>query len=166
MLESIKLIGALLGAFTFFWKVWDARSNYLHIELTVHFDDQGPIAKTKVENKSLLNKKINNALLLIGPESDNPIDTFNLVTGIQAYFTNDIVSCCPFREPILGTEGRAVIPLPFFYSENVRISDECVTYSAPIPAEGILQGIPYSARFFIADKKRLHRSTHDCFTLP
>ena len=33
MLEALKIIGALLGIFAFFWKVRDLFSSYLHIEL-------------------------------------------------------------------------------------------------------------------------------------
>ena len=164
MLEIFKIIGSLAGLVAIIWKIWDSFSHYLHIELTVHFDGQRFIAKTKVENKSLWPKKISNALLLIGPESEDPIDTFNSITGRQAEFTNHIVKCL-FAEPTFGINGRAVIPLAFFYSENIRISDECVTYSAPINTANVLRGVPYSVRFFIADKRRLHRSTHDCFML-
>lgn len=165
MLEIVKVVGSILGVIVFVWKASDFFRGYLHIELTVHLDGQGLTAKTKVENKSLRRKKVSNARLLVGPESDSPIDTFNLVTGMQAVSTNDIASRELPEERIFGPGGRAVILLPFYYLENIRISDECVTYSAPIPTDGIASGKPYSVRFFLVGEGRLHRSTQDCFTL-
>ena len=169
MLDVLKIVGAFLGIIAFIWKVVDLFSSYLYIHLDLSKSGSFILAKTTVENKSLLQKKIDNAILLVGPENENPIDTYNqLVTanGIEftANYTNDIASN-HLQETICDEQGRMMIPLEYFYSENVAIGDERLSYSVPMQNDSFEVGVPYSVRFFIWDKKRLHRSTHDCFIL-
>lgn len=168
-MEYLKIIGAILGIAAFIWKVWDLFQSYLHIALTVKTDDGRPVARTTVENKSLKPKRIDNAILLIGPESETPIDTYNNIANSAGDIkpvkhTNQIVQRTVSNK-ICGGKGHLIIPLPFYYSENVRISDEVVSYSAPLEKDDFELGVTYSVRFFISGKYRLHRSTHDCFTI-
>lgn len=168
MLEALKIVGALLGIFAFGWKVWDIFSSYLYISLSVNVTDNECIsALTTVENKSPLAKRIDNAVLLIGPESESPIETFNLIFKHSKFdftvkSTNDIVAN-RLDGPTYGPDGRVLIPLPFYYSENVAIGDERLSYRSPIDVGAIEAGKPYSVRFFVSTQGRLHRSTHDCF---
>lgn len=137
---------------------------YLRIELTVDCTGKRPIAKTKVENKGFLRKRIDNAVLLIGPEFEGPKKTYNSMVKKKACLTDDIAER-RLKKTFRGNAGRAAIPLPFYYRENSGISDEAVTYSVPINTDGIPPGVPYSVRFFMSGEGRRHRSTHDCFTL-
>ena len=170
MLEALKIIGALLGIFAFFWKVRDLFSSYLHIELTVDTDGEDTVsAKAVVENKSPKPKKVDNALLVVGPEAENPIETFNRIAvsaglELKVSSTNEIAAS-HFDRSIYDGEGRAVIPLSFFYSENITISDERLAYRAPIDSTTLERGRPYSVRFFISTACRLHRSAHGSFML-
>lgn len=143
----------------------DREKSYLHIALRVDLNGNGfPSARTEIENKSVSKKKLGNALLLVGPEQEDPRDTMREL-GIPVCSTNDIAAHKE-ADTVSGSQGRAFIPLPFFYSENVQISDEKVAYRAPINTHDIPVGEPYAVRFFIYTPERLHRSTHDSFVLP
>lgn len=168
MLETLKIVGSLLGILAFGWKVWDIFSSYLYISVSVDVtNDEFISALTIVENKSPKVKSVDNAILLVGPESEDPIETFNRISehsnlGITAKYTNDIVRK-RLDGSAYGVNGRAVIPLPFYYSENVDIGDERLSYRAPIDLGEVEAGKPYSVRFFLWAHPRLHRSTQDCF---
>ena len=161
----LPVLAAIPGIIAFFWRVLDHYRSYLHITLRVDLkDDRFPTAMTVVENKSISKKRLSNALLLIGPEHESPIETMSQLNLVVEH-TNDIVKL-KIHNAVPGPGGRSLIPLPFFYSENVRISDEKVSYRAPIDTRYIPRGVPYSVRFFISAPERLHRTTHDSFVLP
>ena len=146
------------------WHIFNHLYSYLHIDLSVARDNQGFVtAKTTVENRSHTPKIITNALLLVGPETESPIETMNAL-GFEVEFTNDILRY-ELEETTVGPNGRCLIPIGFFYSENIRIADETVSYRVPISVAEIQENDPYSVRFFVSAPKRLHRSTHDCFVL-
>jgi len=169
MLETLKIIAAVLGVVAFAWRIRDSIASYLHIDIAVCVSENAVLATSVVENKGIRTKNIDNAFLLVGPEGECPIQTFNLISaeanvGIHVESTNDIAA---FRatQRIDGLEGRQIIPLSFFYSENIRIVDERLTYSAPIFTGNIVAGRPYSVRLYVWDSARLHRSNQDCFVL-
>ncbi len=169
MIEALKMVGALLGIIAFIWKVADHYTAYLHIHLDLNHSGGFLLAKTTVENRSSFVKRIDNAILLIGPESEDPVETYNHLvpnTGARATAncTNDI-TITRISEPVDDGHRRMLIPLGFFYSENLRIADEQLSYVAPLHAEPFEEGMPYAVRFFVWQRKRLHRSTHGCFVL-
>ena len=182
MLEGIggippifTFLGLMAGFVVLCWTVLSALRSYLHIDLSVDLrEDRSLSALTTVENRirrMLVNKKIDNACLLVGPESESPIDTFNCISrhsglGYCVASTNEIAAYVSEAARIHhGPEGRLLIFLPFYYSENIGIGDERVSYRSPINTEEVPHGIPYSVRFFIYDSKRYHQSTHDSFVL-
>jgi hypothetical protein len=61
--------------------------------------------------------------------------------------------------------GGLGMAMPFFYSEQVAIGDEQLTYRCFIDTKNMQKGKPYSIRFFVFGKSRLHRSTQDMFVL-
>ena len=166
----IGSVGGLLGVLAFLWRVWDYHVGYLHIDLHIDaMDRNGLCARTTVENKSLRRKRIENAILLVGPESEDPGGTVECVLASagcprKIHSTNEIAEI-KSESRLTGEEGRQIIPLPFFYWENLKIADERVSYRVPISTTGIPAGVPYSVRFFVVGEKRLHRSTHDMFIL-
>jgi hypothetical protein len=98
MLEALKIIGSILGIIAFGWKISDLFAAYLHIRLDLKTQKKVIFAKVTVENKGSLKKRIDNALLLIGPEDENPIETFNQLAttseiSVNATCTNDIAAC-------------------------------------------------------------------------
>lgn len=172
IIDIVGLIGGLLGIIAFLWRVTDQFQSYLHLALHVKYDKGSGIvtALATVENKGTRRKNLDYALLLIGPELESPIKTAQeiaVVEGIdvQISSTNDVVEYLRRDKPIYTDTGRALIPLPFFYSEQVRIADETLTYKTLIDQAKMKKGEPYAVRFFIAEKRRLHRSTQDLFVL-
>ena len=169
IIEALKLVGAILGIIAFGWKVWDTVVAFLHIELSIEIGkDKSLSALTIVENKRAIPRRIDNALLLVGPEEESPIATFNKISGSRGnkvVYTNEIVGRPPDHQIHRGPEGRLLMPLPFYYSENIKIGDEKLSYRAPIDTQSIPSGTPYSIRFFIGSRTRYHRSTQDSFVL-
>jgi hypothetical protein len=153
----------MLGAIAFAWRVWDTFQNYLHIELSIEKPDAGfALAQTAVENKGASAKRVDYAILLIGLESESPIRTFNALAGIHKLEPIEDTNAIEDRnvqEVFRDEVGRAIIPLPFFYSENVDIADEKVGYTYPLKATLFQPCVPYAVRFFVFGEGRLHRST-------
>ena len=84
-------VGAVSGIVAFLWRIYDHHVSYLHIELRVDLKCGNYLtALTVVENRRLGRKKIKNALLLVGPEDEDPRDTMSEI-GIDVEYTNDIV---------------------------------------------------------------------------
>lgn len=158
--DLLTIIGGVLGAAAFVWKVRDNSRSYIYIDLDVRNSVGGySLIKVTVENKGFSRKRIDNALLLLGPEDEDPTDTYNNLTGRQIRYT-DQVAVFPLEKSYKGF-GRVVIPLPFFYKENIRIADEKASYTVPIKLDSFKEGIPYAVRLFIVGENRLHRSTQD-----
>ncbi|MHC5673973.1 hypothetical protein [Nostoc sp.] len=160
--DLLTIIGGVLGAVAFVWKVRDTSSSYIYIDLEVgNSVNEYCLIKATVENKGFSKKRIDNALLLLGPEDEPPIDTYSNLTGKKFISTNQIAHS-PVKKPIYGGRpGRAVIPLPFFYEENVRIADEKASYTVPVKLDSFERGVPYAVSLFVVGENRLHRSTQD-----
>lgn len=169
MIEIFKISGAILGIIAFLWRVRDSFTSYLHVDVKVKNTGNLTVATAVVENKGLHSKKIDNALFLVGPEDESPINTFNKISeeaglNVEAKYTNDIASYRTEKN-VVCQDGRQLIPLAFFYCENVRVSDERLTYCSPINREKITFDRPYSVRLYIWDATRFHRSNQDCFQI-
>jgi len=61
-------------------------------------------------------------------------------------------------------EGRAIIPLTYYYLENIRVGDERLTYSRSIDLSRFPQGT-YAIRFYVEPKRRYYRSVQRLFTV-
>lgn len=173
-METLKFIGALLGIVAFLWKACDLLVSYLRIELQVNAEHRGALsALTIVENKGWKPKRIENAILLVGPYSESPTDTTNHLLATlpvdlihnfpRAVRSTNEIADLKMDKPLLGTQGRQLIPLVFYYSENVDIADERIGCRAYLSDTDIPSLVPYSVRFFVVGKGRLHRSTHEMF---
>jgi hypothetical protein len=168
---------AIITFIAFRWGYKDWKEGFLHISL--HIDtasDNVALVKTTVENKGLSRISrpgIGDALLLIVPADDNVIEGYNEGAHAQnpslktIERTNDI-DCCSSSAvahdtlPIFDRERRrAIIRLPFYYRENVRIADETASFTVVLKRSDFPAGI-WSVRFFIFPKRpteKLHRST-------
>ena len=159
-------IGALTGPIALVWRLYDQSLSYLRISIKVEIQHGCFLsAVTSVDNSGRKAKKVQQALLLVGPEKESPLETARLL-GYPANWTNDLVSQCESIRATFDQDGRYITPLDYYFSENLRVGDETLTYRVPIPSDNIPRGVPYSARFFVGAPPRLHRSNHDCFLLP
>jgi len=143
--------------------------SYLHISLKVDVSNNSITALTTVENKSYRSKELSYAFLLVAPDIESPIKTANAILkkiGNDSVLTktNEFII---FKElnifQPLYDDNIALIPLNFYYFENVKIGDETLTYRAILDRTHLQSGVPYSVRFYIFAKNRLHRSVQDCF---
>lgn len=168
MLDFLKIFGASLGIVTFIWKVCELFHSYLYIHIEIGGKSGSfQIINARVENKGMKDKKIDNALLLIGPEDEKPESTYNI---LMKYAGDPYTATCTnmiaerrLNKVIDDNNGHIVIPLSFYYEENLKIGDEVVTYSVPVNTNKFPDGAPNSVRFFIWAAGRYHRSTHTCF---
>ncbi len=163
----MKIFGAAAGLAALIWRLFDEAFSYLRISVKADDPSEGwASVLTSVENKSSRPKTLKNTFLLVGPEEEAPLETAKLLLNcmdspMELHCTNDLSMI--FAKAPVYSGGRALIPLPFYYSENVGIGDETLTYRAVIKASKLLSDTPYSVRFFLFTNGRLHRSTHDSF---
>jgi hypothetical protein len=169
MNETLQLVGGVLGVIAFFWKVWDSFNSYIYLHLELSQDKDGFLtAKTTIENKGLWSKSLDYAFLLIGREEENPQIIAKELIELERK-NRKLSDELPFeqikpRKPIYTESGRALIPLPFFYSEQSNIGDEKLTCRSSIDTSKFEKGVPYSVRFTIFGRGRV-RSTQDLFIL-
>lgn len=165
--EWIKLLGGLAGLAALAWRLLDEFGSYVRIAVKAEASKDGWVTVlTTVDNKGNRAKDLSYAFLLLGPENESPVESANVIAKKVKYdgilrYTNDFYVLGLDSE--VYADGRAFIPLTFFYSENIRVGDETLTYRVPIDVRQLNAGVPYSVRFFVFPKGRLHRSTHDCF---
>jgi hypothetical protein len=165
----LAFLGAITGTIALGWRIWDEFGAFLRIGLELEAPSDGwTTALTTIENKGYRRKRVSYAILLVGPESENPIETAKLLASKAGHTkpitcTNDL-EFFVVPKPVFAGD-RAIIPLLFYFSENVWISDETVTYRAPINIENFAPAIPYAVRFYVFGVDRLHRSTQDAFIL-
>jgi hypothetical protein len=166
-LDILKLGGGLAGLVALAWRVVDEFGSHLRISVKVDGPKDGWITVlTSVENKGNRRKDIAYALLVIGPISESPVETAQILARILEYkgrlnFTNDLSEFVLDKSEI--HQSRAMIPLSFYYQENISIADETLTYRVPVPIKDWETQAPYAVRFFLFPRNRLHRSTQDSF---
>ena len=167
--NMLAILGAITGTAALVWRIIDEVGSFLRISLKVEAPKDGwTTALTTVENKGNRPKKISYAILLIGPKSECPIDTARSLASKVGHsrplqFTQDLEHFVVSAPVVAG--DRALIPLPFYYIENVDIADEMATYRAPVNVENFTPVTPYAVRFFVFAARRLHRSTQDTFII-
>ena len=138
LIEIVKTLGGIAGTVALGWRFIEESTGYLHIALKI----EGPAEKsgrvtalTTIENKRTRKMKISNALLLISPEAISPVEATRIVARTSGYpgpldYTNDIEKLR--LDDSVYVDGCAVIPLHFYFSENVRVGNETLTYRAPV----------------------------------
>lgn len=161
----ITIIGSTLGIIVFIRKAIVPRLQYLYINLELSVVEGFVLAATIVENKGSQGKKIENAIILVGPEHECLVKTANLLLpDSDIKYTNDL-EFVEIDEAKYDDAGRAVIPVTFYFNENVNIADERIGYDVPINTDKVANGVPYAVRFFIFGEKKLHRSTQKTFII-
>jgi len=162
----LALFGLGLSIWNFTIALLDRHRTFTLVELTCTPAGNRSILTAKIDNSRRPQRRVGHALLVIGPEGENPIETFNETArshGI-ALEVQDTNSFHRFPRDSSRFDGscRAVIPLPFFYSENIAFGDEILTYSTSLRREDFPLTDVLEARFFLYPddaKKRYHRST-------
>ncbi|MEP9357428.1 hypothetical protein [Sphingomonas sp. KR3-1] len=166
MLGVLQILGAIGGLAALGWRLLDELSAYLRISLSVSVEKGWVLLGTTVENKGFRDKRISNALLVIGPEDESPIATVNALIQQngdprKCAYTNDFARI----DRHLAEGDRMVIPLPYYFGENIAVADETLNYTAPVSTDALAPNLPYAVRFFLFGPNRLHRSTQNCFVV-
>lgn len=108
VVEVAAIVGAITGTLALVGRVRDRFMSYLHIALEVEAVNGAYVsAKTIVENKSLKRKNLSNAIILVGPEEESPIETMRLL-GKSIKITNQIIQEV-YTKTIIGPDGRCLI---------------------------------------------------------
>ncbi|GLY85025.1 hypothetical protein Airi02_029540 [Actinoallomurus iriomotensis] len=150
--------------------LWDEFRSYLFLGLEIRTEVPGyAVVVAKVENSGRRTKNLGAAFLLLGPFTEDPVQTYNTIavrTGLtEARYTDDILRSNASRTLVADGGIRQLIPLPFFTEENVRVGDEKLACSIPIKLEAAHYTGPYSVRLFVGGDARwmprMHRSVHD-----
>jgi hypothetical protein len=167
ILEAIKLIGGLAGLITFTWKIFEEYNSFIRIKIEVKKDNNNHSVLTEVENTNkIIRKHLNNAFIIVSPENSDILAVgqriaSKLDTSLTIEQTNQFESLNSNDIVYIDSEIM-FIPLDFYFSENVAIGDEKMTYRCSIRSNSLNNG-SYSARFFVYASGRLHRSTQDLF---
>ncbi len=172
----IGVSGGAVGVLTFCWKLLEEFRAFLHVELTVQeISDRGIKLRTTVENKKFFGRKIDGAFLLIGPLDEDPGKTAARVfehngLHLDVRSSNKMVRLITKRikkdtTQVQDSAGRLMIPLPYYFKENVDVGDERLSYEQIIAIDHLPPG-PYAAARFYIDAismiPRLHRPRLRC----
>ena len=142
--------------------------DYLDLTIDVYSSKKNHSIKTQVINKSGEDKVINFAFILITKQDANIVGeleqivkTYNWNVNLEQR-TNCFYLIKPHVKKPLFEKELCIIPLSFYYSENVRIGNEnpCFTYTFNQDDVQLEKGI-YSVRFFIYPDIGYHRCTVD-----
>jgi hypothetical protein len=156
IVELVKIFGGIAGIVALVWRLIDEFGTWLRISVEVTGPSDGWVsALTTTDNKGNRPKPIEFACLLIGPENEDPVATAAALASVikpqvKIKATNDIVALKEEQSSVpVYSDGRGLVPLPFYYSENVRIADETLTYRAPLDPSELDTNKVYAVRFFI-----------------
>jgi hypothetical protein len=162
-IRILSLAGGFAGFATLIWRLWDVWKAFLHIAVTVE-PMHGPRVKirTVVENTNTIARKIDAAFLIVGPE-DEDVDATVASLLPEAKRSNKfdtltemvqtVVSVIEKDSTVLVGVGRMIVPLTYYYNENVDVADENLSYEQTIPTKDFPQGT-YSVRFYGRDDHR------------
>ncbi|MCC9065876.1 hypothetical protein [Flavobacterium piscisymbiosum] len=144
------------------------KKDYLDLTIDIKSIDTFHSVKTQVVNKSGEDKEIDYSFLLITKQDENIIEKTQSIlqyldlnlkitcTNNFNYFKNYI------PEPLFINNSIGIVPMEFYFSENIAIGNENPSYTYSFNNDKIkLQEGIYSVRFFIFPKEGYHRSTVD-----
>ena len=167
--DYATVVGAALGTLAFAWRLYDGISHFVYIELTVKQDGDFLLVRTMVDNKSGFSKELDNALIVIGPENESVLRTAECLLNEPIPSTNALAAKKVPEGIFAADDGRALVPVKFYYEENLGIADERIGYDAPIDIRKFPKDQAYAVRFFVQPHSRLfsryHRSTEATFVV-
>lgn len=150
-------------------KFWEWYAAYVVCSLEVSSLDDRPVAELTLKNSSVFRRKVRWACLVVSPHGSNFLDLLrkHLRCNNDLSSTNDVVKLetkCTSDLQCAVRHGIVVVPLPFFYSEQLGIRDETITCSVPLN-DDLPQGL-YDVRFFVYPEESsiprfgFHRCVH------
>lgn len=175
-LEIFSLFFALVGGLWVFLNYFNlmrkGQNDFVKISINATKIKQNVYLRTKVDNPVTVKKKIKFAFLVLsktnrGFESTSFLDKINkLYNRMDIVSTNDLIKLDESSKKISNDIG--LIPLPYYYKENVSVGNEELSYTYILTKEDRdkMERGYYEARFFVfSEEKHLHRSVQDSFYL-
>lgn len=165
--EFIKITGAIAGIIALGWNVFREFKSYLILNLEISSQDEVYLLKTGVENNSYFTKRIENSFLIIAPENEDIVSVgnkiFNGIYQTEITSTNELIYLT-YNDKFSISKEILFIPMNFYFLENIGVGNEKLNYTSFINSNELKKG-NYSVRFFVFDKRRLHRSTQDLLVI-
>lgn len=173
--DLTKMVMATVGAFWVLFEFYSKRKKQLddHLNLTVSIDkfDSYHLIKTSLENTTLFPKQIEYAFLIISKFDVDFMKEINSHFKLNLEYSNQLFQLKQkISEKFLCINDKLlIIPLSFYYKENVRVANEQLTYSIPILSGEDEYGdtSKYEVRFFVyrnkKDTNNYHRLTQCSF---
>jgi hypothetical protein len=174
-IEAVAAYGALvLSIVALAWQLRDRSASYLRLKVAVERQAEATVVSTSVENPSPRVRTMTKIFLLVGPEDEHPVDTFNAVASAP---NGGATACCAvdfedFDLPgrLTGDGRRLLIPLDYYIEENPEVGDEALACQTSIGPDELRPGGSYSVRFYVFGHRwrgaRIHRKVQAVLVLP
>lgn len=135
--DILTILGGVLGAIAFVWRLWDAVASHLELELQIA--QCGPrgrevqAALVKIGNSSPARKHISYAALFIGSIDSSLTSLAADIAALPEIASSAGTSFGPMRriylarplKAIFSPDGRiGIIPLPFFFVDQSHLGNE------------------------------------------
>jgi hypothetical protein len=153
----------------------DRFSSYLRLKLTLDRDGDTVVATTCVDNPSSWPRRMTKIFLLVGPEEEHPVDTFNTLLGEAG---DDRTACCAIDFEFFDLpkrfmdvdRQRLLVPIDYYIEENSEVGDEALSCQTSIRERDLTAGLSYGIRFYVFGHRwrraRIHRKVHAVLALP
>lgn len=143
------------------------KENYLKTYVSVRINENFLSIKTELINVTDIDRKIYAAFLIITKQGSKIIEEVNSNLNQSFKLTNDF-SNLKFSENVLK-EGFAFIQLPYYFSENIKVGNEHLSYSIGLvnKIRNNIDSQIFEVRFFVfrdpKDSNPYHRSVQTIF---
>lgn len=165
----ISTVAASVALLVACQRLWEWYATYVVCSLEISSLQGRTVAELALENRSAFRRRVHWACLVISPHGKRFLELIAQHLSLCLPFTNDIlklqdVPMCKLNGEAAIQSGFVVLPLPFFYCEQVGIRDEKITYAADLNYK--LPAGLYDVRFFVfpepssASRFGLHRCIH------
>lgn len=166
MATVISFLALFVSVAAFLRAYLGARYSYVACYVEARERSGRVFLDTSLANESVVRRSVSWACLVISRRGTSFIEDLNAHSDRKKRIetTNDII--CLKQNDRLDAGRTILIPLRFYYDEQVGIRDEKVTYSEVVDQD--LAPGTYDARFFVFPKSRrhgLHRCTHCAFVV-
>lgn len=146
--------------------------DYLDLSIETKYLNDFYSLRTQVINKSREDKDIDYSFILISKQEDDILEKIQSIDDFlklneEIGCSNDFIKLKDkIEKPLIIDNSVCIIPLEFYFSENIRIGNENPSYTFSFHKDDIKlnEGI-YSVRFYIFPKNGYHRSTVDSLIL-
>jgi len=170
-IKVLGLVGGFAGFATLVWRFWDVTRAFLHIEVSAESIGESRVkVRTVVENSTSLPRRLDAAFLIVGPQDDGALGTaLELLPdwrpqgpGPLNQMVRKIATIIETDGKMISRDARMIIPLSYYYDENVDVADEKLSYEHVISTDTFPVGT-YAVRFYVEGVPRLHRVVHAAF---